>query len=57
MSETCVHHWRIETPNGGSSVLGVCKRCNAMKRFSVAGALAYDWVDEKALGRRKEQRQ
>lgn len=57
MKDDCVHHWRIETPNGGSSVLGVCKRCNALKRFSVAGALAYDWVDEKALGRRKEQRQ
>lgn len=55
-TDDCVHHWRIETPNGKRTVLGMCKRCNALKRFNVAGALAYDWVDAKALERRKEDR-
>ncbi len=29
----CVHHWRIEEPNGRESQ-GVCKRCGAVKAFS-----------------------
>lgn len=57
MKDDCIHHWRIETPNGGSSVLGVCKRCNAIKRFSVAGPDGYDWSELKAREQRKEKRQ
>lgn len=32
-SKNCVHHWRIESPNGRES-RGVCKRCGATKAFS-----------------------
>ena len=32
-AKTCVHHWRIEEPNGRESQ-GVCKRCGAVKSFS-----------------------
>lgn len=28
----CVHHWKIETPNGEMS-RGVCKNCGAIKEF------------------------
>lgn len=30
--KTCVHHWRIETPNGSFRVEGVCQKCG-MKRW------------------------
>lgn len=30
---TCVHHWRIDSPNGRESV-GTCKRCGATRVFS-----------------------
>ena len=30
---SCVHHWRIEEPNGRESQ-GVCKRCGAIKKFA-----------------------
>ncbi|MFA7248571.1 MAG: hypothetical protein WC273_02975 [Dehalococcoidia bacterium] len=29
----CVHHWRIESPNGRESQ-GVCKRCGAVRAFA-----------------------
>ncbi len=32
-ARTCVHHWRIEEPNGRESQ-GVCKRCGAIKAFA-----------------------
>ena len=32
-AKTCVHHWRIESPNGRESE-GVCKRCGATKAFA-----------------------
>ncbi len=32
-AKTCVHHWRIEEPNGRESQ-GVCKRCGAIKAFA-----------------------
>ena len=32
-AKTCVHHWRIESPNGRESQ-GVCKRCGAIKAFA-----------------------
>jgi hypothetical protein len=31
--KNCVHHWRIESPNGRESQ-GVCKRCGAIRNFS-----------------------
>ncbi len=31
--KNCVHHWRIEAPNGRESQ-GVCKRCGLAKNFS-----------------------
>ena len=30
---SCVHHWRIESPNGRESQ-GVCKRCGAVRAFA-----------------------
>jgi hypothetical protein len=30
---SCVHHWRIEAPNGRESE-GVCKRCGATRSFA-----------------------
>ena len=33
VAKSCVHHWRIEEPNGRESQ-GVCKRCGAVKAFS-----------------------
>ncbi len=32
-AKSCVHHWRIEEPNGRESQ-GVCKRCGAVKAFA-----------------------
>ena len=32
-AKTCVHHWRIESPNGRESQ-GVCKRCGAIRAFA-----------------------
>lgn len=32
-AKSCVHHWRIEEPNGRESQ-GVCKRCGAVKKFA-----------------------
>ena len=32
-AKTCVHHWRIESPNGRESE-GVCKCCGAKKAFA-----------------------
>lgn len=29
---TCIHHWRIETPNGPTSQ-GSCRRCGATRAF------------------------
>lgn len=29
----CVHHWRIETPNGTPEVDGVCKNCGEQRVF------------------------
>ena len=31
--KNCVHHWRIESPNGRESV-GVCQRCGSKRKFS-----------------------
>ena len=31
--KNCVHHWRIESPNGRESQ-GVCKRCGAVRSFA-----------------------
>ena len=31
--KSCVHHWRIESPNGRESQ-GVCKRCGAIRAFA-----------------------
>lgn len=31
--KNCVHHWRIEAPNGRESQ-GVCKRCGMTKSFA-----------------------
>lgn len=31
-SQSCRHHWIIETPHGATS-RGSCKRCGASKRF------------------------
>lgn len=28
----CVHHWRIDTPNGAESA-GVCRKCGAQRAF------------------------
>jgi hypothetical protein len=30
---TCRHHWRIESPNGATS-MGRCKLCGAVKEFA-----------------------
>lgn len=32
MSENCVHHWRIESPDGPTS-MGTCQRCGATREF------------------------
>ena len=32
-AKNCVHHWRIESPNGRESQ-GVCKRCGAIRAFA-----------------------
>ena len=29
----CVHHWKIETPNGGSWSAGSCIRCGTLRQF------------------------
>jgi len=29
---TCIHRWRIESPNGPTST-GVCQRCGATREF------------------------
>lgn len=26
-TEKCVHHWKIESPNGSKALRGVCKKC------------------------------
>ena len=31
--KNCVHHWRIEAPNGREST-GVCQRCGSKRKFS-----------------------
>ena len=31
--KNCVHHWRIESPNGRESV-GTCQRCGSKRKFS-----------------------
>ena len=31
--KNCVHHWRIESPNGREST-GVCQRCGSKRKFS-----------------------
>lgn len=36
----CIHHWRIASPNGQSSVSGRCEKCGAEREFAVAIA---DW--------------
>ena len=32
-SKACVHHWRIESPNGRTSA-GTCRRCGATRDFA-----------------------
>jgi hypothetical protein len=32
-AQDCVHHWRIESPNGRESQ-GTCRRCGATRNFS-----------------------
>ena len=31
-TETCVHHWILQTPNGPTSE-GTCKRCHQVRSF------------------------
>ena len=32
-TETCVHHWILQTPNGPTSE-GTCKRCHLTREFT-----------------------
>lgn len=36
MPSDCVHHWRLDEPDGGPAVAGRCKKCGAEKMFGVA---------------------
>jgi len=33
--EPCVHHWIVETPYGGKTVIGRCKKCCAEREFTI----------------------
>jgi hypothetical protein len=33
----CVHHWRIESPSGKSTVPGTCKHCGTTRDFPASG--------------------
>lgn len=49
----CIHHWRIEPPNGRYSN-GVCLRCGAVRQFDNAWAEAWE-NDDYAPGERFRQ--
>ena len=34
IQEACVHHWKIESPNGNAGwSIGICIKCQAEKQF------------------------
>ena len=43
---TCVHHWKIETPDGPTA-WGTCKKCNERHEFATSGFFYGNSVWEK----------
>jgi len=47
----CIHKWRIESPNGASS-LGVCKVCGFQEEFK--NSIEYsNWISRGRMGKRR----
>lgn len=42
-ASTCVHHWRINEPDGSPAVPGTCHRCGAARMFRASGEDDLDW--------------
>lgn len=43
MHHPCVHHWRIDEPQGLPTVAAACLRCGAWRTFRVAFEPPADW--------------
>ncbi len=48
LEQTCVHHWRIASPKGPTSV-GVCQECGAEREFSNSEATV-PWLRSRSSG-------
>lgn len=51
----CVHHWRLEEPNGSPIVLGVCRHCEASREFVVSSESG-PWRDLATRSYREQRR-
>ena len=52
-TETCNHHWVIDSPSGPTSI-GICKHCGAVKEFT--NYLPYSSWDDDRTGTHKKAR-
>jgi len=41
------HHWKIDSPSGSETTMGVCERCGERKEFSIVGKHDGAWVKGK----------
>jgi hypothetical protein len=42
----CTHHWVIDTPSGGDTCHGRCKKCGAERPFRTADGPPLKWADK-----------
>ena len=51
--ETCIHFWRIATPDGPGGSWGICRNCGEKKMFSNVPVFS-DFLQPKRGRRRRE---